>query len=144
MNKSVIFIGILFTIMVTSCGQSKEVKQKKELEKLAKEVMALHDQTMDKEHYGQLRSLKKQLLEIESLQTDSSIKMELVNTSIDIDNADKGMMDWMHHYKAPDDFLPFDEQKAYYLEEKKKIEDVEKRINESIEHAKKLIDKYGK
>jgi hypothetical protein len=144
MKISLTSISVLFLLIVTSCGQSKEVKQKKELEKLAKEVMAAHDRTMDADHYGQLRPLKKQLLEIETAQTDSLVKNELINTSIDLDKADTDMMDWMHHYKAPDDFLPFEEQKSYYQDEKKKIEEIEKRTNEAIDHAKELINKYGK
>lgn len=130
--------------MVTSCGPSKEVKQKKELEKLAKQVMDAHDRTMDKDHYGQLRILDGRLLNIEIEQTDSNVKNELVNAALDLQKADRAMMNWMHEYTVPADFLPFEEQKTYYIEEKKKIEDIEKQTNEAIDRAKELIEKYGK
>lgn len=138
MNRVIIYISAIF--LVTSCGASKETKQKKELEKLALEVMEVHDRSMPE--HGKLFGYKKKLLAIETSVNDSTVKTEISNTIIEIEKADKDMMDWMHQYIAPDDFLPFEEKKAYYIDQKEVIAEVEIRTNQLIEKAKQFIDQY--
>lgn len=142
MNRLSLYICVLLAGIVTSCGPSKEVRQKKELEKLALEVMDAHDRTMA--DYGKIRPLTKNLLELEVVQTDSIIKKELIDASLALEKADDDMMNWMHNYKAPEDFLPFEEKKAYYLDEKAKIEGIEKQTNRAMDRANLIIEKYGK
>ncbi len=138
MNRVIIYISAIF--LITSCGANKETKQKKELEKLALEVMEVHDRSMPE--HGKLFGYKKKLLAIESSINDSIIKTEITNTIIEMEKADKDMMDWMHQYKEPDEFLPFEEKKTYYIDQKEVIAEVETRTNQLIEKAKQFIDKY--
>ncbi len=102
--------------------------------------MNIHDRSMP--DHGKLFKLKKSLLAIYESVSDTLVKKEISSTIEDIDHADRGMMDWMHHYTAPADYLPFEEKKAYYLEQKKIIEDVEKLTTQTIEKAKQIIDAY--
>lgn len=138
MGRFTLYLSVL--LLITSCGASKEDKQKKELEKLALEVMEVHDRSMPE--HGKLFGYKKKLLAINETLPDSPEKIQLLKCLEDLEKADEDMMDWMHHYKAPEDFMPFDEKKAYYIEQKKIIEDVEKLTQQVIEQAKQYIAKY--
>ncbi len=134
-KRLLIYICILS--MAVACGSSK----KKQLEKAALEVMEAHDRTM-KDH-GELFKLKKKLVAIDVTTIDSLSANEISSVILDLEKADVDMMDWMHKYKAPDEFIPYDEQLSYYKNEKKKIEDIELFTNQTKEKAKGLIDKYS-
>jgi hypothetical protein len=138
MGRFTLYLSVL--LLITSCGTSKEDKQKKELEKLALEVMAVHDRSMPE--HGKLFGYKKKLLAINETLSDSPEKTQLLKCLEDLEKADEDMMDWMHHYKTPEDFMPFEEKKAYYIEQKKIIEEVEKLTQQVIEQAKQYIAKY--
>lgn len=138
MGRLILYISVVF--IITGCGISKEDKQKKELEKLAMEVMEVHDRSMPE--HGKLYGYKKKLLAINETLEDSAEKIQLLKCLEDLEKADEGMMDWMHNYKAPEDFMPFDEKKAYYIEQKKIIEEVEKLTQQVIEQSKQYIAKY--
>lgn len=113
--------------------------------------MEVHDRSMP--NHGKLFGLKKKLLAIhdsiahteDSLHgKPSSIRTDIEDIIPKIEKADKDMMDWMHNYTAPDDFLPFEEKKAYYIEQKKIIEDVETLMNQAIERSNLLIQNFEK
>jgi len=123
--------------IVVACGSPK----KKQLEKAALEVMEVHDRTM-KDH-GEIFKLKKKLVAIDVSTIDSLIANDISSTILALEKADVDMMDWMHHYKAPDEFVPFNEQLLFYENEKKKIEDIEQFTNQTKEKAKDLINKYS-
>lgn len=131
-------LSLLLSIVFFGCsGSSKEQKQNKELEKLAMQVMEVHDRSMP--NHGKLFKLKKKLLAIQECYTDSNVLERVNNILIDIEKSDKDMMDWMHNYQAPEEYLPFEEKKAYYLKQKKLIEDIEILMNQTIDQADKLI-----
>lgn len=135
---------LLLTATLAGCGlsaQQKKKRQEEELVKLAKEVMAEHDKEMPKT--GQIFKLKRQLGEIEMTVTDSTVLKELYACRTDLEKADAEMMDWMHHYKGADTFMPFEEQKQHYLNEKQKIMDVGNHIDQSIARAQSFIEQYA-
>lgn len=136
--------------MAGCSGLSKKQKQDKELEKLATEVMEVHDRSMP--NIVELLKLKKKLISAHdnhmhmyenANENDSLVRTETMKAALDLEEADKSMMDWMHTYKAPDDFLPFEEKKAYYIKQKKIIENVESFMNETMNRAKEIIAKYS-
>lgn len=133
-------IPLIVIFLVTSCGGSIEQKQKKTLETLAKEVMEIHDRTMA--DHGKLFKFEKKLLSIYESQSDSMAKSEINKTLIALEKADKDMMDWMHKYHEPEDFLPFEEKKAYYTEQRDLIKSIEDFTNQTIDDAKLIIEKY--
>jgi len=105
------------------------------------EVMEVHDRTM-KDH-GEIFKLKKKLVAIDITRLDSIEAGEVSKTIADLEKADEDMMDWMHHYTSPEDIMPYEEQLAYYKEEKKKIEDIETFTNQVKQKAKTLINFYS-
>ncbi len=133
-NRVLIYICIL--MLAVGCKPSK----KKQLEKAALEVMEVHDRTM-KDH-GEIFKLKKKLVANDLTQLDSIEAGEVSKTIVDLEKADKDMMDWMHNYTVPEEFLPYEEQMTYYKEEKKKIEDIERFTKRVKEKAKSLISFY--
>ncbi len=140
LKHSYIYITLLFLLILSSCGPSKEQilkKQNWELEQLALEVMEVHDRSM--KNHGGLFKLKKYIISIDECSTDSITKDKAIVLINNIEKADKDMMDWMHQYTAPDEFLSFDEKKIYYLDQKKSIEAVEIFMNKTIEEAEKFI-----
>jgi hypothetical protein len=146
MNRIVRIASVfIIPLLIMSCGgeskAQKEKKQQKQLEELALSVMEVHDRSMP--DHGKLFGLKKKLLSIQTCySTDSIVKNEIYGTIYDIEKADKDMMNWMHTYKAPDDFLPFDEKEKYYKAQKNIIERVETFTTKTIDKADQLIAKY--
>ncbi len=136
---------LIIPLTIISCGgeskEQKEKKQKKQLEELAQSVMDVHDRSMP--DHGKLFGLKKKLLSIQTCyDTDSIAKNEISSNLYDIEKADKDMMDWMHTYSAPADFLPFEEKETYYKEQKKLIEHVETFMTKTMDKADQIIAKY--
>jgi hypothetical protein len=128
-----------FSFVLNGCG-SKESKQNKELEKLAMEVMAVHDRSMP--NHGKLFRLETKLISILDCYDDSIVKAEVNSVLLDVEKADRDMMHWMHNYTVPEDFMPFEEKKAYFIEQKKMIEDVEVEMNRTIDRSNQLIKRY--
>jgi hypothetical protein len=140
MQKFIIYISLFF--IVTSCGGSTETKQKKELEKLARGIWEVHDRSMP--DHGKLFGYKKKLLALQANTKDSLAEKEISRCILNIEKADIEMTDWMHQYKEPDEFLPFEEKKAYYIKQKEFIVAIENFTNQTIMEAKELIQKYPK
>jgi len=143
MKNQVFAMFCLF--LAVACTPSAEQKRKKEeaqLEKMAGDVMVIHDRVMPKT--GTIFKLRKKLMELEQATADSIAAKEMRDAAFALEEADDAMMDWMHKYTAPDESLPFEERKAHYKNEEKKILDVEEMTNSSIGKANALIEKYGK
>lgn len=116
----------------------------------AKEVMAIHDSIMPS--MSVIMDLK-QKLTLELKATDSLLAVksnnELKNRKekafaahIQLDKADKEMMNWMHQYKADTlDKLGEEQAKAYLADQKQKIEIVRGLMVKSINDARALIEK---
>lgn len=128
------------TLVLFSC----ESNDPNHMEEVAKhdEVMVIHDEVMPR--MGEIHKLGKQLKKIvknESVENDS-ILAEIKNTIKYLDEADEGMMDWMHGYSKPSklrDKKSHEEIMEYLADEMKKVEKVKYDINTSIENAQKLI-----
>jgi hypothetical protein len=114
------------------------------------EVMAIHDSVMP--HMSAIMNLK-QKITTDLKSTDSSLavkatdilkkrKEEAFALHIQLDKADKEMMNWMHQYKA-DTLVKLSEEQAtaYIAEQKQKIETVRDQMNKSIADARAFIDK---
>lgn len=124
------YIPIFFFVFTISCSP----KEKKIID-LSKEIMAIHDESMIE--HGKIFKLRKNLLSQISSTNDSILKETLTQLVDDLDDADKGMMDWMHTYKAPEEFLPYEERLLYLENEKKKISTIRDQIHNSIIEAEK-------
>lgn len=134
-------LALLSVVFLISCGgnnQSKQIqKEKEELAALDKQVMEVHDRCMPST--GEIFKKKRELKDVLPGIADSVIIRQIEQTILDLEKADEGMMDWMHHYAAPDSTLSFGERKTYYQDELNKITHVESAINQSLAKADSLI-----
>lgn len=133
-NHSSLFLSILGTaFLLTFCTSA----QQKKITNLENEVLSIHDSTMV--DMDKIEPLKKQL---DQYKNDTMLavqqRKELEIAKLQLTNARKDMMDWMHNYNT--DFKGTDEEKISYLEaEKAKINEVHSKMKESIEKAQSLL-----
>jgi hypothetical protein len=115
------------------------------------EVMAIHDSIMPSMStiMGLKQAITSDLKTTDSLLTIKSTddlkkrKEEAFALHIQLDKADKEMMNWMHQYKADTlDKLGEEKAAAYIADQKQKIVEVRDQMNRSIQDARAFIDKY--
>jgi len=125
MKKILLFFAVI--LLFSAC---------KEKSNLEAEVIAIHDEVMPKmgDMYKARKALREILIEIES----DSVKNDVIKMISDLENADEGMMTWMHEWKVPDSDP---EKTTYLLEEKEKITKVKVDMLSSLENANKFIEK---
>ena len=110
----------------------------KEKSALEVEVIAIHDEVMPK--MGDMYKARKKLRTIMKETKDESEKSIIIKLINDLENADEGMMTWMHEWKVPDE----DPEKTnYLLQEKEKITKVKIDMLSSLENALLYIEKNG-
>lgn len=114
------------------------------------EVMAIHDSIMPQ--MGAIMDLKQKitanlkttdsLLVVKSTDVLKKRKEEAFTLHIQLDKADKEMMNWMHQYKADTlEKLGDSEATAYIADQKQKIETVRNQMNKGIADARAFLDK---
>ncbi|MCE7041995.1 hypothetical protein [Dyadobacter sp. CY312] len=114
------------------------------------EVMAIHDSIMPQ--MGAIMDLKQKitanlkttdsLLVVKSTDVLKKRKEEAFTLHIQLDKADKEMMNWMHQYKADTlEKLGDSEATAYIADQKLKIETVRNQMNKGIADARAFLDK---
>ncbi len=138
-----IFTAIVVTIFLSACGENKA-----ELEQAEKEVFEIHDEVMPK--MGQLMELKtnlsKEISVIDSLSKIKTVdslqkrKEEALALSLALNEADQGMMDWMHAYNGDSlKALSADAALQAMQAEKDKISTVRDKMLESITKAEQFL-----
>jgi hypothetical protein len=133
---------MLFFIFLISCNTG----QKDEINHLKEEVIGLHDEVMP--YMGELKSLKKEvetksknLFDEDSVANQSKIE-ELDLLAKQLDSAFEGMFVWMRQYKSPEADMEMEAAKVYLLEQKEKVELVNKDIKSVLASAKKELGKH--
>ncbi len=122
--------------MVLSSCESPKAKE----EKLAKEVLQLHDEVMPKmqDMMRLKKELKKNIKDLDSI----SKEVEDVNKMIgNLDQADKDMMDWMHNYNGAQDLYTHEEIMQYLQAEKAKMEKIKEDTDNAINAANTYLSK---
>ena len=123
---TLIFTALLFASTTTLAQTDNSA--------LAKEVMDIHDEAMAKmTHMHELR------LQLEESEKKSGRTSQTTAAIGSLKSAHKGMMEWMRNYQTPEPGAESAAARDYLLQEKVKIEEVSRAINESIENAEKLI-----
>tara|TARA_R110002051_G_scaffold139937_2_gene212668 strand:+ start:1262 stop:1648 length:387 start_codon:yes stop_codon:yes gene_type:complete len=125
--------------MFIGCKEEKKVSNKNTQ---MKEVMAVHDELMPK--MGKIGRLVGELDKIE----DSTETGQMYRAAkIDLQEANKAMMDWMKELGERFDYeeimkgKELTEQKQQWLnEEEEKVKVLKEKINGSIERAEKLLE----
>lgn len=128
-----------------SCGQDKAA-----VEQAEKEVFVIHDEVMPK--IGQLMEYKEalskeitsldSLLKIKTIDSLQKRKEEALALSSSLQDADKGMMDWMHDYNGDSlKTLSGDEALKAMNAEKEKIGAVRDKMLESMGKVAQFLKK---
>lgn len=142
--KKLIIIAITMAIF-SSCGQDKAA-----VEQAEKEVFVIHDEIMPQ--MGQLMEYK-QTLSQEITALDSLLKIKTIDSlqkrkddalalSVSLEEADKGMMNWMHDYNGDSlKTLSGDEALKAMNAEKTKISAVRDKMKEGMEKAAQFLKK---
>ena len=112
-------------------------------EKIYDEVMEIHDEAMAK--MDQIMELKTQLNEqVETLQADTlsdqSLKIDKMNSLVqNLEEADEAMMSWMREFHNDYEEVAKSEIMDYLEEQKERITDVGKQMNEAIAEAEAYL-----
>ncbi|MET7028486.1 hypothetical protein [Sediminicola luteus] len=139
MRVSAVVIAFVFSLVLLGC---KEEKKEPNNNVQMKEVMAVHDELMPK--MGKIGRLVGELNKLE----DSTETGQLYKAAkIDLQEANKAMMDWMKELGDRFDYeeimkgKELTEQKQLWLnEEENKVKVLKEKINGSIERAEKLLE----
>lgn len=132
---------IIFLVFVFSCKSDRT----DEISSLKEEVIGIHDEVMPL--MGELKSLKKEI-EIRSkdlYEEDSTLNQEKIEElnfmAAELQSAFDGMFVWMRQYKSPEEDMDREEAKIYLMEQKQKVELVNKDIKTALASAKKELGK---
>ena len=136
---------VIPTMIIFSCSQEKG-----NIDQVEKEVFAIHDEVMPK--MGQIMDLRnalsQKIVTIDSLlkiKNDDSLqqqKDQALTLSNALQQADEGMMNWMHAYNGDSlKALSSDEALKALNAEKTKISQVRDQMLESITKAEAFLKK---
>jgi hypothetical protein len=133
---------IIFLCFITSLAGC-ESNSKDQNQELKQEVIDIHDEVMPL--MGDLKSLKKKIDEKNILISQSDPEnidkiKELENLSSDLDSAFNGMFVWMRQFQSSYDDMSKDEVQTYLLEQKEKVEKVNRDIKKALTAAKKELE----
>jgi hypothetical protein len=140
-----LIVSAITMAILGSCGQDKAA-----VEQAEKEVFVIHDEVMPK--IGQLMEYKEalskeitsldSLLKIKSIDSLQKRKEEALALSSSLQDADKGMMDWMHDYNGDSlKTLSGDEALKAMNAEKAKIGAVRDKMLESMGKTAQFLKK---
>ncbi len=136
---------VIPTMMIFSCSQEKG-----NIDQVEKEVFAIHDEVMPK--MGQIMDLRNalsqkivtidSLLKIKNEDSLQQQKDQALTLSNALQQADEGMMNWMHAYNGDSlKALSSDEALKALNAEKTKISQVRDQMLESITKAEAFLKK---
>lgn len=133
---------IIFLCFLTSLAGC-ESNSKDQNQELKQEVIDIHDEVMPL--MGDLKSLKKKIDEKNILISQSDPEnidkiKKLESLSNDLDSAFNGMFVWMRQFQSSYDELSKDEVQTYLLEQKQKVEKVNRDIKKALTEAKKELE----
>lgn len=133
---------IIFLCFITSLAGC-ESNSKDQNQELKQEVIDIHDEVMPL--MGDLKSLKKKIDEKNILISQSDPEnidkiKKLESLSSDLDSAFNGMFVWMRQFQSSYDEMSKDEVQTYLLEQKQKVEKVNRDIKKALTEAKKELE----
>jgi len=140
MKKHILFlVAIVFTFSLACKGEKKDSPKSNQM----KEVMAVHDEVMPK-----MGRMGKLVGELSSKEDSTELGLKYRQARIDLQEAHKGMMDWMQSFGNrfdSDEILEGKElsptKKEWLNEEEEKVKMVADKINSSIASAEALLAK---
>lgn len=132
---------LVFVLAFSACENVKE-KQKAEISAMQDTAIAAHDRVMP-EMGKVLKYSKKAKMQMDSLSIDT-VANALAIQQLDslyraLEQANRGMMDWMRNYKTIADTTSFETAKAYMEDQITSVKKVEADILGSIKKAEDLL-----
>lgn len=141
--RTKLFIILSGVYLLIGCNTEANKKQKEQ--KLAEEVIAIHDEVMPK--MDQIFKLRKELKDLNNQFIADAEAMQGFDTGksklliLHLDSSDKIMMNWMHNYNGGQGLYSHEEVMSYLEDEKKKITHVKEFTDKSIEEAREFLKK---
>ena len=138
-----ILLASLFFFSCSGGGHKQGDKGKKmrEVRKLQKEVMKVHDQVMPK--MGELQELKKKAARMaDSLEErgDSALAATMDTTEVHLERGHESMMNWMRNYKQPADSIKAADAIDYLEGQKEKVKAMRETMMGALEQARGRLD----
>ncbi len=141
-------IIFLLTFVTISCSKQEKTKNSHETGEIEtseayKKTMIVHDEVMPK--MDNIMQLKKQLkAKVDSLSQDSNTDTATINILnpliVELEDADKAMMDWMHQFDGSKKSDTTETTTQYYISQKEIIAEVAGKMNAAIKNAKEVLD----
>ncbi len=145
--KNLLIISLLF-FLVSSCSQQEKKEGTHGVTEIEtteeyKETMIVHDEVMPK--MDNIMQLKKQLkARVDSLSHDSNSDTTTINNLnpliVELEDADKAMMDWMHQFDGSKKSDTTEATTQYYMSQKEIIAEVANKMNTAIKNAEEILD----
>ncbi len=139
----------LLVVIIVSCTKSeKHTEHQHELDNndnpnqaLYEQIMDIHDEVMPRleDIYLQKKEIKDKLANTPDMGVEGKQELELM--LVQLDSADRAMMNWMHRFQPLADSIDEEKARAYLESEMERIKEVKTLMTESIDKAKNLISK---
>ncbi|MEN8247876.1 MAG: hypothetical protein ABFS32_03020 [Bacteroidota bacterium] len=136
-KTSLLFISLLIAAFagLVSCSNSDSNDEK---QKAYDKVIAVHDEVMPK--LSQISNLKEQITKHIAILNDSTEIAEWQQLIGELDDADESMWVWMRQFDSYLDDKSEEEALEYLKEEQVKVDEVARKINESIAKAEEMFE----
>ena len=127
------FLLLISTLVLVNCGHSDNPERQKAFD----EMMEVHDEVMPE--ISTINALSRKLKEkiAASGNQDSLIMMKATLTRLE--EAEEGMMDWMHKLDVPKKDIEDAKAIAYMKKEKEKISIVSTNMKKAIQSGKAIL-----
>jgi hypothetical protein len=99
----------------------------------AAQAQALEDTLMA--HHDRSMGQTEQLFELKAKLTAAKAPAATAPVIAKMQAAEQGMMNWMHHYQAPDSTAPASQRLTYLKEQQQQLAGVERRLRGALDSA---------
>ncbi len=143
MKNLLIILLLLSSCMQQEKKESTHARTAIRTTEAYKKTMVIHDEVMPK--MDRIMQLKKQLkTRVDSLSQDNNTDTTTINNLnpliVELEDADKAMMDWMHQFDGSKKSDTTEATRQYYISQKKIITEVAEKMNTAIKDATAALD----
>ena len=132
-NLYYFFLMTVSFLILVNCGHSDNLERQKAFD----EMMEIHDEVMPE--ISTINKLARQLKKKIGLTTNQDSVIMMKATLKRLEDAEEGMMDWMHELDVPGKKIEDAKAIEYMKKEKDKISIVSQKMKKSIESGKSLL-----
>lgn len=130
-----LFTALLISIFIAGCsGDGKQ----KEIDKIADEVLELHDEVMPLT--DDLYKTRIKLVKL--LESDTSRSAETSMVIKELSDGESAMMDWMHNFNLAFEGESKDDTYSYFVDQKKSIEQVTEQMHAALRSGEAELAKF--